>query len=471
MNRYGSNTGRRPPPAAALPPQQQPPGSDADGEAAQALKAEVRAFGRMLKEELDRHRWAWTQRSTDASPLYEVFRRLWEERDAVGVLMRQQPESAGRLMRRWASLKLKPLSAETIVSSELMRPSKDADRYDTRKRLLLCYVCIRLFAEMSDTYFRKGPDIFLRDAAGGLRTLTEALQGERPRRVETFADDGSEAEEPSLFDIDDAPDLRVPLLARHPSQQHSQDSMSLLQQSCGATVTVTAAAATPAAPTVYRWPVAPLLHADPAPQQSVEEVAAWLRLAITAIDMDPEATHSDHQVENYAGDVNEFKVYPFEEALDSTIVLAFALTLPLTLVAVYEELEVSPQSSKLLNAALKLKELVGDGNNGPPTPPQPQTPQAPSQAQNSLSQSSLTLARIASLPPAPSTPGTPGTPALLRRTSSFDAPGAFGQPPKKRRRKDKVSASQEEKPKLLAKELARISGLKNQTASRRSLFG
>ena len=138
--------------------------------------------------------------------------------------------------------------------------------------------------------------------------------------------------------------------------------------------------------------------------------------------------------------------------------------------AVYEELEVSPQSSKLLSAALKLKELVGDGD-GPPTPPQPQTPQAPGQAQNSLSQSSLTLARIASLPPAPSTPGTPRTPALLRRTSSSDAPGAFGQPPKKRRRKDKASASQEEKPKLLAKELARISGLKNQTASRRSLFG
>ena len=306
MNRYGSNTGRRPPSAGALPPQQPPPqtpGSDADGEAAQALKAEVRAFGRMLKEELDRHRWAWTQHSTDASPLYEVFRRLWEERDAVGVLMRQHPESAGRWMRRWASIKLKPLGAETIVSSEMMRPSKDADRYDTRKRLLLCYVCIRLFAEMSATYFRKGPDIFLRDAAGGLRTVTEALQGERPRRVDTFGDDGGgEAEEPSLFDVDDATDLRVPLLSRHPSQQHSQDSMSLLQQSCGATVT--AAAATPVAATVHRWPVAPLLHEDPAPQQSVEEVAAWLRLAITAIDMDPEATHSDHQVENYAGDIN-----------------------------------------------------------------------------------------------------------------------------------------------------------------------
>ena len=274
--------------------------------------------------------------------------------------MRRLPREAGRLMRKWAVGKLKPSQAEAFHSNPVMKPSSEDAHYETRRRHLLSFVLIRLFADMSDSYFACGSSVFFSSQESGAKHIKKALDGEVEKQPDSLSPPPLQnEEEPSLFEIDDTADLRVPLsktfggLSQGESPLFGRNMKSKFSYTEDSQLGVFGRQETsfsemsPTAPEKqHKWPVRGILHADPVPDSVLDEVVGWLRLAMVSIDLDPACSHSDHQVQDYGGDANgmgEYKKLHFLELFFYQMVI-FIKTLPLE-GRVDEAVRVLPRSS------------------------------------------------------------------------------------------------------------------------------
>eukprot|EP01060_Flectonema_neradi_P013785 TRINITY_DN20502_c0_g1_i1.p1 TRINITY_DN20502_c0_g1~~TRINITY_DN20502_c0_g1_i1.p1 ORF type:complete len:433 (+),score=91.81 TRINITY_DN20502_c0_g1_i1:33-1331(+) len=303
--------------------------------------------------------------------LARMFQKLWE---VTGRTLRECPAEASRLVKRWAKGKLSSATSfDALMTNDIMQPSGSDDHYARRGSLLIQLVVLRLFADASEAFFENGPDIFptYATALDKLRPASHQDKVSNSSQSQSnfgspLQDDDDDDEEMLFNQTEDDFELRVPLRS-----SFSQGSFSLTQKSTNNKYIATAEedpftrqnsswsvggrpADVKASP---KWPVTSLRVEDPI--TNITDVVMWLRLATVALDFT--SSHSDcleeHQQPGKKRKAIQ-KVYPFEKVLSEGISAPFSFVFPRTLESIYRELEISPQSSEPLAAALSLRKLI-----------------------------------------------------------------------------------------------------------------
>ena len=305
--------------------------------------------------------------------LSRMFQKLWE---AVGTTMREHPSDASRMVKRWAKGKLSAVTShEALMDNKIMQPSSEDEHYARRGSLLIQLVIIRLFSEASEAFFTHGPEIFpsysviLEKLKNKQQDRTNSSQSQT-NSVSNSPIENDEGDDEILFDptLEDDFELRLPLRS-----SFSQGSFTLTQKGGNSNKYTTSAADDDLILTRQNsswsvggrietkvsltWPITRLRVDDPI--SDISDIVMWLRLATIALDFT--SSHTDGIDEEPQGGKKRKaaqKVYPFEQVLSEGICSCFALVFPKSLEAIYNELEISTQSSEPLAAALSLRKQI-----------------------------------------------------------------------------------------------------------------